>query len=56
MRLVEMYGYTQAGLTSGKRLQVQETLYTTVNGVGQYTRVVEAGGKGDRVSLILSGI
>src|ERR1039457_4422236 len=37
MRLVEMYGYTQAGLTSGKRLQVQETLYTTVNGVGQYT-------------------
>jgi RHS repeat-associated protein len=37
MQLVEMYGYTQAGLTSGKRLQVQETLYTTVNGVGQYT-------------------
>jgi RHS repeat-associated protein len=37
MQLVEMYAYTQAGLTSGKRLQVQETLYTTVNGVGQYT-------------------
>ena len=25
MQFVEMYGYTQAGLTSGKRLQVQET-------------------------------
>ncbi len=37
MQLVEMYAYTQAGLTSGKRLQVQETLYTTLNGVGQYT-------------------
>ncbi len=37
MQLVEMYAYTQAGLTSGKRLQVQETLYYTVNGVGQYT-------------------
>jgi len=34
MQLVEMYAYTQAGLTSGKRLQVQETLYTTLNGVG----------------------
>ena len=29
------YGYTQAGLTSGKRLQVQETLHFYVNGVLQ---------------------
>jgi hypothetical protein len=25
VQFIEMYGYTQAGLTSGKRLQVQET-------------------------------
>ena len=25
MQFVEMYAYTKAGLTSGKRLQVQET-------------------------------
>jgi hypothetical protein len=31
MQFVEMYGYTQAGLPSGKRLQVQETLYTTIS-------------------------
>ena len=35
MQFVEMYGYTQAGLTSGKRLQVQETLHFYVNGVVQ---------------------
>ena len=35
MQFVEMYGYTQAGLTSGKRLQVQETLHYYVNGVVQ---------------------
>ena len=35
MQFVEMYGYTQAGLTSGKRLQVQETLHYYVNGVAQ---------------------
>jgi YD repeat-containing protein len=32
MQLIEMYGYTQAGLTSGKRLQVQETFHWYVNG------------------------
>jgi YD repeat-containing protein len=37
MQFVEMYGYTQAGLTSGKRLQVQETLRTYLNGVAQNT-------------------
>jgi RHS repeat-associated protein len=37
MQFVEMYGYTQAGLTSGKRLQVQETLHYYVNGVAQST-------------------
>ncbi len=35
MQFVEMYGYTQAGLTSGKRLQVQETLHYYLNGVAQ---------------------
>jgi RHS repeat-associated protein len=33
MQFVEMYAYTQAGLTSGKRLQVQETLHYYINGV-----------------------
>jgi RHS repeat-associated protein len=37
MQFVEMYGYTQAGLTSGKRLQVQETLHYYLNGVAQNT-------------------
>jgi RHS repeat-associated protein len=31
MQFVEMYGYTQAGLTSGKRLQVEETFNWYVN-------------------------
>ena len=31
MQFVEMYAYTQAGLTSGKRLQVQETFKWYVN-------------------------
>jgi YD repeat-containing protein len=35
MQFVEMYAYTQAGLTSGKRLQVQETLHYYLNGVAQ---------------------
>jgi RHS repeat-associated protein len=35
MQFVEMYAYTQAGLTSGKRLQVNETLHYYVNGVAQ---------------------
>jgi RHS repeat-associated protein len=37
MQFVEIYGYTQAALTSGKRLQVQETLRTYLNGVAQNT-------------------
>jgi RHS Repeat len=35
MQFVEMYAYTQAGLTSGKRLQVNETLHYYLNGVVQ---------------------
>jgi hypothetical protein len=35
MQFVEMYGYTQAGLTSGKRLQVEETAHYYLNGVAQ---------------------
>jgi YD repeat-containing protein len=31
MQFIEMYAYTQAGLTSGKRLQVQETFKWYVN-------------------------
>ena len=33
MQFVEMFGYTQAGLTSGKRLQVNETFNYYINGV-----------------------
>jgi YD repeat-containing protein len=32
VQLIEMYGYTQAGLTSGKRLQVEETFNWYQNG------------------------
>ena len=35
MQFTEMYGYTQAGLTAGKRLQVEETLHYYVNGIAQ---------------------